>query len=490
MDLPNFEYSENSHSEIPDYQYLFDEEITFRRHAPIQRPQMSRSREGDYYYHSVRELLIRHRASAVTTEENILTAEDIYPERFRDRENDEFASLRFLISSPRDDAQELGLKARSRPEAPYPFDEQTFYKFIDILNFPKASFSYRGFGRVSKISGPENITSIYLENYSYENGWYKIYIAYDPCLISTSVFLHNLESREINIIYSKLQKPSNSILTIHPLFVVLLAYELLFERCLRDLGRLFTGQITLERDLGLGPFTGQHEYYQNPNVDNKTASIRAFSDGKALCGLEEKMEYNVTMGRKLLSYFEELDIMTPEGPNKASFKNAGSMIKTKLEYLVESLELQFPRLRRAKANNQLNRTGLESRLTSQTNTLSYQIASETRSDSSAMKAIAVLTMIFLPGTFLASFFAMPLFNWDSETQAGVVNGRFWIYWAVTIPGTLLVLASWRAWWVWREWDFAKEGRGKDEKRGGKVWWKVGTWFGDGKKKEETEEVEA
>ncbi|CAG8975507.1 hypothetical protein HYALB_00012283 [Hymenoscyphus albidus] len=488
MDPPNLEYSEDFHSERPDYQYLFHEEITLERHAPVQRRQGSRSRES-HYYHSVRELLIRHRASAVTTEENILTAEDIYPERFRDREIDEFASLRFLISSPRVDTQELGMKARSRPEAPYPFDEQTFYRFVNILNFPKASFSYRGFGRVSKISGPENITSIYLENYSYENGWYKIYIAYDPCLMRTSIFLHNLDSREINIVYSKLQNPSNAILTIHPLFVVLLTYELLFQNCLRSLGRLFIGQITLERDLGLGPLTGQHEYYQNPNVDNKAASVRAFSDGKALCGLE-KMEYNVMMGRKLLSYFEELDIMTLEGPNKTSFKKAGAMIKTKLEYLVESLELQFPRLRRAKANNQLNRTGPESRLTTQTNTLSYQIASETRSDSSAMKAIAVLTMIFLPGTFLASFFAMPLFNWDSETQAGVVNGRSWIYWAVTIPGTLLVLACWRAWWVWREWDFAKEGRGKGGKEGGKVWWKVGTWFAVEKKKEETEEMEA
>lgn len=83
-------------------------------------------------------------------------------------------------------------------------------------------------------------------------------------------------------------------------------------------------------------------------------------------------------------------------------------------------------------------------------------------------------MLFLPGTFLASFFAMPLFNWDAETQAGVVNRRFWIYWVVTIPGTILVLGCWRLWWVWREREFAREER-KDGEREGVGWFRA--WLG-------------
>lgn len=175
--------------------------------------------------------------------------------------------------------------------------------------------------------------------------------------MSTSVFLHNLNPEETNTVYSKLQDPSNTLFTIHPLFIALITFDLLFQVCLRDLGRLFFSQISLERDLGLGPYVRRH-HYQNPNIDNKTAFDRAFSDGKALCGLEERMDYNVVMGRKLLSYFDEIDAITPGGPGRASFEKAGNMIKIKLEYLVESLELQFPRLRRAKANNQLNRTGV------------------------------------------------------------------------------------------------------------------------------------
>jgi hypothetical protein len=73
-----------------------------------------------------------------------------------------------------------------------------------------------------------------------------------------------------------------------------------------------------------------------------------------------------------------------------------------------------------------------------------------------MKAIALLTMLFLPGTFIAAFFAMPLFNWNAERQSDVVNSRFWVYWAVTIPGTLAILGVWRLWWMFEEWRVKKE----------------------------------
>jgi hypothetical protein len=41
---------------------------------------------------------------------------------------------------------------------------------------------------------------------------------------------------------------------------------------------------------------------------------------------------------------------------------------------------------------------------------------------------------------------MPIVNSQAEGQEGpVVSPRFWIYWAITIPVTLLVLAIWGVW---------------------------------------------
>ena len=74
------------------------------------------------------------------------------------------------------------------------------------------------------------------------------------------------------------------------------------------------------------------------------------------------------------------------------------------------------------------------------------IAAASRRDSSAMKTIAVVTMVFLPGTYVSALFAVPLFRWDAPPgQPVVVQDRFWYYWAVTVPLTVAVLLLWMAW---------------------------------------------
>lgn len=69
-------------------------------------------------------------------------------------------------------------------------------------------------------------------------------------------------------------------------------------------------------------------------------------------------------------------------------------------------------------------------------------------DGASMKTIAVITMAFLPATFVATFFAMPMLSWN-ETQGRIVSRQFWIYWSVEIPLTLAVFLVWLGWWYWR-----------------------------------------
>jgi Mg2+ and Co2+ transporter CorA len=57
---------------------------------------------------------------------------------------------------------------------------------------------------------------------------------------------------------------------------------------------------------------------------------------------------------------------------------------------------------------------------------SKSIALESRRDSLPMKTLAVATMVFLPGTFIATFFAMPLFDWHAS-NGQVVDKRIRIY---------------------------------------------------------------
>jgi hypothetical protein len=70
---------------------------------------------------------------------------------------------------------------------------------------------------------------------------------------------------------------------------------------------------------------------------------------------------------------------------------------------------------------------------------SKTIALATRKDSYNMKAIFIVTMIFLPPTFFATLFAMPLLKWDDPK---VEQPGFEIYWAVSLPTTAIVLSVW------------------------------------------------
>lgn len=76
-------------------------------------------------------------------------------------------------------------------------------------------------------------------------------------------------------------------------------------------------------------------------------------------------------------------------------------------------------------------------VTQQDSSTRTTIAREARANGSAMRAIATLTMVFLPGTFVSSMFSMPILS-DVPWQ---------LYVAITIPLTLPVFVTW---WLWQD----------------------------------------
>ncbi|KAK7416467.1 hypothetical protein QQX98_005171 [Neonectria punicea] len=79
------------------------------------------------------------------------------------------------------------------------------------------------------------------------------------------------------------------------------------------------------------------------------------------------------------------------------------------------------------------------------------IALSSHRDASSMKTLAVVTMFFLPGSFIAALFSTPCFDWDSvnmsdESSIGVASTpQFSLYWAITIPMTVITFLLYFAW---------------------------------------------
>ena len=111
---------------------------------------------------------------------------------------------------------------------------------------------------------------------------------------------------------------------------------------------------------------------------------------------------------------------------------------------------------------------------------SRTLASASKDDSTAMKTIAAVTIVFLPGTFIAALFAMPLFQWDAVGDNKVVSNRFWIYWAVTVPLTFLTLLFWVL-WTKRQ---ARMHRSSDKRAREDLWADIEGQRGDGVEKKE------
>ena len=94
-------------------------------------------------------------------------------------------------------------------------------------------------------------------------------------------------------------------------------------------------------------------------------------------------------------------------------------------------------LQRNEAQMQVTR----SIVTERDSKINIQIATGAKEDSEIMRSIALVTMIFLPATFAATFFSMVFFNISEDGSRLKVEKHVWLYPVVTIPLTL-VMAAW------------------------------------------------
>ncbi|KAH7348240.1 hypothetical protein BKA66DRAFT_576155 [Pyrenochaeta sp. MPI-SDFR-AT-0127] len=60
-----------------------------------------------------------------------------------------------------------------------------------------------------------------------------------------------------------------------------------------------------------------------------------------------------------------------------------------------------------------------------------------------MRIIAAVTLLFLPGTFVATLFSASFWDFGPGNQGPKVSQYIWVYWVITIVLTLAVLCIWK-----------------------------------------------
>ena len=73
-----------------------------------------------------------------------------------------------------------------------------------------------------------------------------------------------------------------------------------------------------------------------------------------------------------------------------------------------------------------------------------ELGRNSRDDSRNMKAIALVGLFYLPGTFVSGLFGMNFFSFSDENgqQTWAVSQNFRVYWIVVIPLTLVTVVIW------------------------------------------------
>ncbi|OAR02620.1 hypothetical protein LLEC1_07154 [Akanthomyces lecanii] len=92
------------------------------------------------------------------------------------------------------------------------------------------------------------------------------------------------------------------------------------------------------------------------------------------------------------------------------------------------------------------------RLTNEIN-LSFNLIAQTDSKvtlagGQTMKRLTIMSVVFLPATFVSAIFSTSFFNFSPEAKRWTVSPMFWVYWAVAIPVTIVIPVAWRLWDLW------------------------------------------
>lgn len=180
--------------------------------------------------------------------------------------------------------------------------------------------------------------------------------------------------------------------------------------------------------------------------------------------IHRRWNFELELGASILQYFDKS--ASRDGSKRkhnvlGCMKSMRDEVERELRYS-KTLQYDFDTIPRRIRNqskaifnlmiqrdNQLNLTIAEhsrrlNKVNTEIATSSAKIAEESRRDSASMKTIAVLTLLFLPATSVASIFSMSMFNFNNGPSGQVVSSPqyLWLYFAITIPLTIAILVGW------------------------------------------------
>ncbi|KAJ3939352.1 uncharacterized protein N0V96_010800 [Colletotrichum fioriniae] len=159
--------------------------------------------------------------------------------------------------------------------------------------------------------------------------------------------------------------------------------------------------------------------------------------------VSETLDLAVKAARKILLQHEAYKV-GPDDQSRSStaWKRAWNYTHQRLQFFEEMITSLQERSASNKARH-FNEISLAYNMVAQSDArISVAIGRATQRDSEAMKTVAFLTLLFLPSTFVSAVFSTSFFDYDSGADSWNVSSKFWVYWVVAVPITLVTALLW------------------------------------------------
>ena len=191
------------------------------------------------------------------------------------------------------------------------------------------------------------------------------------------------------------------------------------------------------------------EYSTSPKLqrhETEELRVRINTHSTRMLFTSRSPQWNMACSNFIQKLLDELE---PHPPGRTK---AHHMLEEQLEYNLALAESASSNIATVQERIALQLQVLYNFVAEMDNQLSAELAAAAGRDSTSMKILAFISALFLPGSFVAGIFSMSVFDWQAgeggsdNSDGELASSRFWIYWAVAVPLTIITVLGWAAWW--------------------------------------------
>ncbi|CZR54761.1 uncharacterized protein PAC_04645 [Phialocephala subalpina] len=291
---------------------------------------------------------------------------------------------------------------------------------------------------------------------------------------STSTLFESLSDEDVQEVFEYLTAKKSYL--IHPLTLPAMLADLLTAFYI-DHRRQFQGSLyVLEHQLGITRGERETDAW-DWNFDlHRESTKHCHRIQTSLTYLERQLQFAIGLCHFVLACLKDCDdeAIFPE-QHRAKLRVVTKHIKELATNTLNLATSQHEQTLSLQKRCQALITVIYTIIAQQDSKINVNISRAAKKDSTSMTSIAILGIVFLPAMLIAvlpaflsnstfsayssqSIFSMSMFNFSTNlnpnasptspttlSSTSYVTSKFWIYWAVTIPLTLLILSIWYLW---------------------------------------------